>query len=96
MSEYVYPKDALPEIEYPTRPTKTCGGCCSGYITNPGAVIPGYHCNLIEYLFNHKGIPNGNASVDRYWGTCKFHNIPLASIKDMRVILFMENGNKVK
>lgn len=96
MSEYVYPKDALPEIEYAERPKKSCRACCNGQVTNAGAHIPGYECTLIEYLFKLKKIENGNPQVDEGWGTCKFHNIPLKSIKDMRAILFKGSGLMVR
>lgn len=86
--EYVYPKTALPEIEYSIPPQKTCGSCCNGEVTNAGAMSPGYECCLIEYLFEVKGIENGNPQVDRRWGTCKFHGIRLESIKDLKGLLF--------
>lgn len=88
MSDYIYPVDALPELEYPKPPDKCCGGCCNSRITNPGASSPGLQCNLIVYLFKSKQIDNGNPQVDHVWGTCKFHGIPLKSIKDLKSILF--------
>ena len=55
MSEYVYPSEVLPEIKYPKSPVNCCGECCKGIVTNPGAIIPVYRCELIAWLFEQKG-----------------------------------------
>ena len=73
--EYVYPQDVLPEMEY-TKPEvkrKRCGTCTHGYVTNAGAVIPGYHCKLMEKLFKEAGYDNGNECVNSRFGICKHY-----------------------
>ncbi len=72
MSNYVYPKDVLPEINYkgPHTQTKRCGLCRYSHITNAGAVKPGLECIKIAQLFKEKNILNGNEQVDRLYGTC--------------------------
>ncbi|KKN09814.1 hypothetical protein LCGC14_1042870 [marine sediment metagenome] len=70
--DYVYPQDALPEMGYeePKIKPKRCGTCTHGYVTNAGAVIPGYHCHLAERLYKEKDIDNGSTCVDRSLGSC--------------------------
>jgi hypothetical protein len=88
MKEYVNPEDGMPELGIPKAPEKSCGSCCNGYITNAGACIPGYACKLVEYLAGHRKIASVNPQMDRKWQTCKFHNIPMKSIKDLKGVLF--------
>lgn len=48
MSEYVYPKEALPEMEYDEpEKKKHCHDCRNSAITNPGAIRPGLECKVM-------------------------------------------------
>lgn len=71
--EYVYPADVLPDMQYtePQKKPERCGMCTHGHVTNAGAVIPGYHCRLMERLFEESGITNGNDCVDSRLGVCR-------------------------
>lgn len=75
MSEYVYPQDVLPEMEYtePQVKPERCGTCTHGHVTNAGAIYPGYHCRLMERLFKDKSISNGNDVANADLGICKFY-----------------------
>ena len=86
MSEYTWPDEL--GIGYPEKQKKNCGSCKNGRVTNAGACIPGYACKVIEYIAKKRKIGNVNSQVNAQWGTCKFHNIPLRSIKDVESVLF--------
>lgn len=82
MSDYVYPKDVLPEMEYdePIIKQNRCGNCRNSIVTNPGAIRPGLRCRVMTKLFEKKNIENGNGQVGKFFGSCKFHNMTLKSI----------------
>ena len=79
--EYIYPKEALPELGYdePDK-QKCCGNCCHSVVTNPGAYISGLECKIIIKLFKKKKISNGNPQVSGYYGSCNYWDVPMRKI----------------
>ena len=75
MREYIDPQTALPDMQYtkPESKPKRCGLCTHGEVTNAGANIPGYHCQLMEQLFLEAGIDNGNTAVNPRFGCCRHY-----------------------
>ena len=77
MSDHVYPKDVLPEMEFVCPEPlvgNNCGNCKNTYVTNKGAVRPGLYCWQMNNLYESKNIKNGNASVTYLakYSVCKF------------------------
>ncbi len=75
IKEYVYPKEALPEIKFecPELLKKSCGNCGNTCITNKNAIRPGLMCNKLRELYKAKSIENGNPSVNylKNYSVCK-------------------------
>ena len=73
--KFVSIKDALPQMGYekPEIKDERCGSCVHVEVTNAGANIPGFHCQLARRLFKEAGIEHGSSCVDQRYGICEYY-----------------------